>query len=188
MKHAALVVASILLMSTAAWAQAYSNANLNGKYSLQYGIVETYTWSKTFACPTNLNITFTANSSRNTWTGVYGSLTFDGRGNFSFSLANIGNFNQTASANTMSVTWNSSCQVVSVNNGSIVYLAPTTLTGTGTYSVKPNGTGSLSSASISPPITFILAATNSVGISATALLTNAQTNGKEIGSGIAVRQ
>ena len=82
----------------------------------------------------------------------------------------------------------SSCQVVSFNNGSIVYLAPTTLTGTGTYSVKPNGTGSLSSASISPPITFILAATNSVGISATALLTNAQTNGKEIGSGIAVRQ
>ena len=112
MKHAALVVASILLMSTAALAQTYSNANLNGKYSLQYGFVETYTWSKTFACPTNLNITFTANNSRNTWTGVYGSLTFDGRGNFSFSVTNVGKFNQAASANTMSVQWNSSCQTV----------------------------------------------------------------------------
>lgn len=187
MKRATLVILSMLL-SGSALAQTYSNANLNGKYSTQFGLVETNTWSKTFACPANLTITFTANNSGNSWTGVYGTFTFDGKGNFSFSGTGIGRPDQTASANTMSVTWNSSCQIVSVNGGSIVYLAPTAKTGTGTYSVKPNGTGSLTSASITPPITFILAATNSVGISATALLTNAQTNGKSIGSGIAVRQ
>ena len=187
MKHAALVVASILLMSTAALAQTYSNANLNGKYSLQNGRTQNDMWSKTFACPTNPTITFTANGSQTTWQGEYGSVTFDGKGNFSFSVTNVGKFNQAASANTMSVQWNSSCQVVSVNNGSIVYLAPTTLTGTGTYSVQSNGTGTLSSATVSPT-TLLLAATDSAGISNTVFLTNVQTNGKSIGSGIAVHQ
>ena len=44
MKRATLVIASMLLMSAAALAQTYYNANLNGKYSVQYGFVETGTW------------------------------------------------------------------------------------------------------------------------------------------------
>ena len=51
MKHIALII-SILAISATAFAQTYSNANLNGSYSLQFGSPQTYNWSKTFTCPT----------------------------------------------------------------------------------------------------------------------------------------
>jgi hypothetical protein len=73
-----------------------------------------------------------------------GVVTFDGIGSLSVTLTSTGNENQTASANTTSVTWDSSCQVVSHNNGHVVYLAATTKTQTGTYSIQSNGTGTMS--------------------------------------------
>ena len=105
------------LISVAALAQTYSNANLNGKYSLQIGQPAYDSWSKTFACPTDTSVTYTPIGSITTMTVTYGSVTFDGTGNFSFSVSNSGKINQTASASTMSVTWNTACQVTSVNFG-----------------------------------------------------------------------
>src|SRR5216684_2928617 len=116
MKHIGWIVA-VLLLSATSLAQTYSNANLNGTYSVQFSSPSTYSWSKTFSCPTNSQITFTANSSITGNQVSFGTATFDGNGNVSISLTQIGSENQSASANTMSVTWNSSCQVIGVNNG-----------------------------------------------------------------------
>jgi hypothetical protein len=132
-----------LLISAVSLAQTYSNTNLNGQYSIQFGQPAYDTWSKTFACPTNTSITYTPVGSTTTMTMTYGVGTFDGAGNVSFTMSNSGKMNATASANTMSVTWSSSCQVTGVNNGHIVYQAVATQAGTGTYSVKSNGTGTL---------------------------------------------
>jgi hypothetical protein len=182
-----VLITSLLLLSVTALGQTYSNTNLNGNYSLNFGSPQNYSWSKTFTCPTQSQITFTVNGSQTGMDVVFGVGTFDGNGNLSLAITEIGRENQTASANTTSVTWNSSCQVVSQNNGHVVYQAATTKTQTGTYSIQSNGTGTMSEAGSSQSQTLLLAATNG-GLSTTVLITNTQVNGKTLGTGIAVHQ
>lgn len=177
-----------LLIPAASLAQTYSNANLNGPYSFQFGQPAYDTWFKTFACPTDSAVKYTPVGSTTTTTLTYGVATFDGAGHFSFTASNSGKINATASANTMSVTWNSTCQVTSVNYGHIVYQALASQTGTGTYSVKSNGTGTLAVTGQKTNLTLQLAGTSLAGISNTILLTTTQTNGSGIGTGIAVHQ
>ena len=129
-----------------------------------------------------------SNGSISTTQLTRGVVTFDGAGNLSFSVANAGKLNATASANTMSVTWNSSCQVTSVNYGHVVYIAVANQTGTGTYSVTTTGTGTLTVTGGKGSVTMQLAATNSAGVSNTVLLSTTQASGSSIGTGIAVHQ
>jgi len=185
-KHILLII-SILVISATAFAQTYSDANLNGAYSFQFGGAQSYTWSKTFTCPSNSTVTYTVNTNIAGEDVVFGVATFDGNGKVSFNITQIGRENQAASANTTSVTWNSSCQVVSVNNGHVVYKAATTTTQTGTYSIQSNGTGTMSETGSSQSQTLLLAATTG-GLSSTVLVTNPQVNGQTFGTGIAVHQ
>jgi hypothetical protein len=186
LKHIALITL-ILVMSAPAFAQTYSNANLSGTYSVQFSTPITYGWSKTFTCPTNSGINYTVNVTQTGNDVVSGSSTFDGNGNVSFTLTEIGQENQSASANTTSVSWNSSCQVVSVNDGHVVYKSATTKTSVGTYSIQSNGTGTMSETGSSQSQTVLLAATSN-GISTTVLISNPLVNGKNSGTGIAVHQ
>jgi hypothetical protein len=186
MKYVALII-SILVISASAFGQTYSNANLNGSYSFQFGTPQSYNWSKTFTCPSNSLVTYTVNGSSTGADVVSGVATFDGNGNASLTFTETGMENQTASANTTAVTWNSSCQVVSVNSGHLVYRAATTRTSTATYSIQSNGTGTMSETGSSQSQILLLAATNS-GVSATVFLSNPQVNGKSVGTGIAVHQ
>ncbi len=185
MKYLALL-ASLLLTSGAALAQTYTNANLSGNYSYQTSNPQLYSWSKSFTCPTNTAITYTAVGSTTTQQVTYGTGTFDGIGTVTTTQTTVGIFNPTASANTTSVTWNSSCQVTKVNNGHVVYANSTTNTSTSTYSVQSNGSGTITSSG--GTLTILLAGTNSSGISTTILLTGKQVNGQTIGSGIAIHQ
>jgi hypothetical protein len=184
-KQVLLIIA--ILTTSSALAQTYSNANLNGAYSFQFGGAQSYNWSKTFTCPSNSTVSFTVNTSIAGMDVAFGVATFDGNGNVSFTITTIGRENQAASANTTGVTWNSACQVVSVNNGHIIYQAATTKTQTGTYSISSNGTGTMSETGSSQSQTLQLAATSG-GVSATALFTNPQVNGQTFGTGIAVHQ
>jgi hypothetical protein len=185
-KHIALII-SILAISAIASAQTYSNANLNGSYSLQFGTLQSYNWSKTFTCPTNSTVAYTVSVSQTGNDVVSGVATFDSNGNASITLTEMGQENQPASANTTSVTWNSSCQVVNVNDGHVVYRAASTKTSTGTYSIQGNGTGTMSETGSSQSQNLLLAATNN-GVSATVFIANPAVNGKNIGTGIAVHQ
>jgi hypothetical protein len=182
-----VLIALTLLLSATAFAQTYSNANLNGSYSFHFGTPQTYNWFKTFTCPTNSLVTFTVNGSSTGTDVVSGVATFDGNGNVSLTITEIGQENQSASASTTSVTWNSSCQVVSVNNGHVVYKAASTKTQTGTYSIQSNGTGTMSETGSSQSQTLLLAATTG-GVSSTVLIGTVQVNGKADGTGIAVHQ
>ena len=186
MKHVALMT-SLLLLSVTGWGQTYSNANLNGNYSFNFGSPQSYSWSKTFTCPTQSQMSYTLYSSQTGMNVVFGVGTFDGNGNVTLASTEIGRENQTASANTTSVTWNASCQVVSQNNGHVVYQAATKRTQTGTYSIQSNGTGTMSETGSSQSQTLLLAATNG-GFSTTVLITNTQVNGKTMRTGIAVHQ
>lgn len=182
MKHLALIT-SLLLISAAAMAQTYSDANLNGGYAFQSTNPQTDTWFKLFTCPSNSAITYGVTGSQTTQQVAYGVATFDGKGNVSISQTTIGGFNSTASANTASVTWNSSCQVTAVNSGHLVYAASTIKTMTTTYSVQSNGTGTTHDGS-----TFILAGTNSSGISTTIFVAGKVVNGQTINAITAIHQ
>ena len=186
MKHVALIT-SLLLLSVTALGQNYSNANLNGNYSFNFASPQNYSWSKTFTCPTQSQTTYTVNGFQTGMNVTSGVVAFDGIGGLSVTLNSTGNENQTASANTTGVTWSSSCQVVSLNNGHVVYQAATTKTQTGTYSIQSNGTGTMSETGSSQSQILALAATNN-GVSATVLISNPQINGKTMGTGIAVHQ
>jgi hypothetical protein len=179
---------SLILLSVAAVAQSYSDANVKGKYSVQIGTPDYYSWFKTFPCPTNAGVTFTAGGSMTTTSVASGTATFDGAGNWSGPLTVIGKENVAATAKTMSVTWNSSCQVTKVNNGHVVYLAPATSTLTGTYAINSTGTGTLTIVGQTGSLSIQLTATNGAGISTTALLTSTQMTGQSVGTGIAVLQ
>lgn len=187
MKKFALSISLLLFMAVCAWGQTYSDANLDGTYSLQFGTPQVYGWSKTFICPSNSGITYTVTGSSSGTQVGSGTLTFNGAGDVTITLTDIGLENMTASDNTTSVTWNSSCQVTSQNNGHVVYESPTTKTQTGTYSISSNGTGMMSETGSSQSQTLLLAATVG-GISNTVLVSNPQVNGKSIGTGIAVHQ
>ena len=183
-----ILAVACLLISGVSLAQTYSNASLNGNYAIQFANPNYDTWSKTFVCPTNTSKKVTAMGSTTTMTGVLGVGTFDGAGNFSFTVTNTGKMDPSATVNTMSVTWDSSCNP-KVNNGHIVYVAAATQTGSGRYSVKATGAGTITiTGQNGPPLALRLAAADSAGISTTVLLTTTQTDGKSIGTGIAVHE
>jgi len=182
MKHAVLVV-SFMLVSV--FALGATDASLDGKYAFQLGMPKNRSWAKTFTCPYDSHDTYVATGSFTTMEVVNGVATFDGKGSWSYTLAEVGQFNATASANTMSVTWSSSCKVESVNTGSIVYGPASTSTGTGKYSVESNGTGTMTG--LPAVLTFSLAA-DSAGVCTTVLLTIAPATGQPIGTGLAVHE
>ena len=182
-----VLITSVLVMCGAAFATSYSVANLNGSYSYQETQPSYDTWLKTFTCPTNPKITYTAVGSTTAQQITYGVATFDGNGNVSSTGTSIGQFNQAASANTMSVTWNSSCQVTNVSTGHIVYKSATTNSSTGTYAVQSDGSGTITVAG-SVVQNFQLTATDSTGISNTVLLYSPVVNGTISNAGIAVHQ
>jgi hypothetical protein len=173
---------SVLLMSVAAMSQTYSNANLNGNYAYNIGTPAYYTWSKTFTCPTNSSITYTPVGTTVTTAVGSGVAAFDGAGTFSASSTSIGKLNASGSANTMSVTWSSTCAVTKINYGHIVYMSPATTTITGTYSVTSTGTGTLTITGQTGTLSIQLADTTG-GISHTAFFTSTQTSGQTIGTG-----
>lgn len=188
MKRMILAVACLIISGVSA-AQTFSNASLNGKYAIQFVTPDYVTWFKTFSCPTNSTVTYTAMGSTTTMNGVLGVGSFDGAGHFAATVTNFGKVDPSGSANTLSVTWNSACRVTSVNNGHVVYIATSTGTASGTYSVKSTGAGTLTlTGQNGPPLAFQLAALDSAGISTTVLVTTTQTNGKSIGAGIAVHE
>jgi hypothetical protein len=185
-KQIALIL-SWLLISVAASAQTYSDASVNGKYAYRIGTPAGYTWSKTFACPTNASVTYTPYGGAATTAVDHGVATFDGAGHWSAPDTKTGRLNASASAATMSVTWSTTCQVTKVNYGHVVYLAAATTTIGGTYTVSSSGTGTLTiTTGGSGSLTIQLAATNGSGISTTAILTSTQVSGQAIGMGIAV--
>jgi len=179
--------ASLLALCGTALAATYSLANLNGSYAVQFSQPRYAQWSKTFSCPTNSSITYTAVGSTTTTTFTHGVVSFDGNGNATATVTNASDFDSAASANTLKVTWNSACQIVSVNPGGIVYKAPSTQSVSGKYTIQSTGLGTVSFGAAGT-LNLQLTATASNGISTTALLSSPVVNGKSVGTGIAVRQ
>jgi len=188
LKRIYLAVLWLLVSCAAVFGQTYSDASLNGAYATQSWESVNLTWSKTFTCPTKPTITYTAVGSVVTQQISYGTFTANGAGSYTLTTTNTGLMNTAATVKTMSVTWNSACQVTAVKSGSVVYNAPVTQTGSGPYTVSSTGTGTFTPPGVNQsPYKIKLAATNSAGISTTILFSQ-QVNGQPTTAGIAVHE
>jgi len=191
MKHFALLT-SLVLLSVTAFAQTYSNASLNGNYTFQSPQPEYDTWSKTASCMYNgQKYTATGGGQTVSTQLVSGVLTFDGIGTVTGTFTQSGAFDQTLSDDTVIITFNKECKAT-VNNGSAVFDPPSSGSGTGTYSVQSNGSGtiSLTTSNGSADLAIELAGTTAGNISNTFFLYSLKTSApNEIdGTGMAVRQ
>ena len=190
-KYIALLI-SFLLISVAAFSQTYSNSNLAGNYSFQLSQVSYISWWKTFSCVYN-GVTYTRGGGGSGFIQVAsnGVMNFYGNGNMDGTVTSSGKLNQTASNNTVKITFDSKCNAT-VNNGQAVFLPATAPQAfLGIYQVNSDGTGSMSVSLISKTTPFRLAGTTAAGISNTVLFWNvnpAPTLNKVSGTGIAVQQ
>jgi hypothetical protein len=190
MRHFVLVT-SLLLVSFAAFAQTYSNASLNGSYTLQFSQTQYDTWSKTARCTYN-GKTYTATGIGNTVStkNSTGVIVFDGVGSITATGMEAGIFDQTLSDATVIITFNSQC-VATINNGHAVFDPPASISGTGTYEVQSNGSGTVTFSGNGGGVwNFELAGTTAANISNTALLYSFSTGvpNEVNGTGMAVRQ
>jgi hypothetical protein len=190
-QYVALLI-SFLVISVTAFSQTYSNSNLAGNYTFQLSQVSYVSWWKTFSCTYN-GVTYTRGGGGFTVIQVAsnGVLNFYGDGTMAGTVTISGKFNQTASNNTVKITFDSSCNST-VNNGQAVFLPATAPQAfLGIYQVNSDGTGFLSASLISKSTPFRLAGTTPAGISNTVLFWNinaAPTQNKVSGTGIAVHQ
>jgi sorbitol-specific phosphotransferase system component IIA len=178
---------SLLLLSVTAFAQTYSNANLNGSYTLQTTRTTYDSWAHSASCTFN-GQTFTYSGGGQTVSTAVSSgvVTFDGIGSVTTTYTDAGEFDQTLSNASVVITFNSQC-VPTINNGSAVFDPSRKITQAGTYQVQSTGSGILS---IKGQSSFQLAATTpTTNISNTMLFTFPNGVPHEINStGIAIRQ
>ena len=187
MKHVTLAI-SLLLLSVTAFAQTYSNANLNGAYSVQISLVQYDVWSKTvsYVCA-GTTWTFTGGGQTVSSKNVVGPgvMNFNGAGSFTGTGTTAGNFNPSKSNATVTITHDVYCNPI-INNGYAVFDRSTSSSFTGTYNVRSDGTGTLAVTGVTSG-TCQLAGTTASGVSNTMMFTFFR-GGMVDGAGVAVRQ
>jgi len=189
--RAFVVAASLVLLSScAALAATPSNASLKGTYFIQISQVKEVYWSKSLSA-TCFGVTynqFLGGQSSSTKLDT-GTITFSGSGTFSMSVTQYGNFDQTLSNNTvtMSCTSNSKAPIIT-NSGSAVFDAAAPMTITGTYTITSNETGTMSFAggNSNELVDLSIAQLNSSGVATVVLVSQVLKPNDQLASGIAI--
>lgn len=193
MKHLAFAVCLGLFLACAAYAATPtpSKASLSGTYAFQMTTVNQLYWNKTVSA-TCSGTKYTLNlGGQSVGTQLYeGAVTFTGSGTFSLTMTQYGNFDQTDSNNTVSIacTGNKNSPYTT-NNGSAVFYSPSTVTGSGTYTVNSNGTGTMDvSGQGGAVLNLTLGQLNSTGVAQIVLLRLVTGEPGEPSTGIAIHQ
>lgn len=191
MKHIALT--SLLLLSITGFAQTYSNASLNGNYTVQLSSTQNNSWGNSASCTYQGNTyTYSGGGQTLSTKAEYGVIAFDAAGNFTASITQAGVFDSTASNATVTITFDSQC-APTINNGYAVFDPPVKEPKVvGKYHVHSDGSGTLMKTKGSNgSVTFQLAGTaTSTSISNTVMLTffGSGTANAVKNTGIAIRQ
>ena len=170
----------LLVIASASFAVTPTNASLKGTYSFQLGSSHGNYWGKQLSC-----------SGKSLWMGgstvksesIVGNIIFNGAGSVSGTYTQYGQFNQTASNNTVTCS----------SSGYAVYSAPVSGTLTGTYSIQSTGAGAMtikpSTSSNSVGFVLEVAAGNATtGLRSTVFLTELNTDHSVDVTGSAVLQ
>jgi len=146
MKHLALI-ALLLVLSSAAYANPTTTYTLVGGYIFQLNGTQNSAWSATSQCTDqngNLHMATGGGSIIYTVT-TYGTATFYGNGRATVSETQASNFDQDLSNATVQITWSSDGNCIpTIYNGYAVFDPPTKQELSGSYSISAqNGTGTL---------------------------------------------
>jgi hypothetical protein len=164
-------------------------ASVIGTYQFQATQVRQESWSASITCTYGqYSMTYTEGGQASPTKVSYGTMNFDGRGNFSILDTEAHIFDQAASNATVVIHCPATLTgQVTYNPGCAVYDAPVTKTMTGTYSVNGSGSGSfLVSGESNNGLDFDLTAFNNAGI-ATVLLVRSFSTEIDQTTGVAVR-
>ena len=142
-----LILAVPFLLALSAFAQktpSFSNVSVNGTYSFQFNSPIDTEVHASIGCvdASNNPFTFDTEASFGTRVNVFeGVATFDGAGHATFTLTSYGAFDLNATQAALQAAMSCPGNVGQVNG---VFLPPSAVTGTGTYSVGSDGTGTMS--------------------------------------------
>jgi hypothetical protein len=186
-----VVAVSLLLLSfSAANAATTTKASLKGAYFFQVTQVQEVSWGKQVS-KTCFGTTYTfylggqAASTKLTT----GTVTFTGSGTFSMSATQYGQFDQTASNNTVSISCTSNPkEPYTTNSGSAVFDAPSTMTMTGPYTVASNQTGTMtvSGGESDEVVDLDLGQLNSSGVAGVVLISQPGKANGDYSTGVAI--
>jgi len=188
---ASSILVALLLSSAAYAATTPSKASLSGKYFFQVTTVNQVSWFKTVSA-TCFGTKYTLNlGGQSVGTELYeGVVNFTGSGTFSLTMTQFGNFDQTSSNNTVSITCTGNKNSpYTYNNGSAIFFGPQNATASGTYTVNSDGTGVMN---VSGPdavvLTLSLGQFSSAGVAQAALIRQTTDQAGAASSGIAIHQ
>jgi hypothetical protein len=196
--YTAVVFALLLVLAGNGYAATPSKASLDGSYAFTVSTVKQAYWFKSINC-TYKGVTNTYSvSGESAYTQVdFGIAKFDGKGNISITFTQLHSVNSAETNASPVLSCKSTGGYNVTNSGYIVFEPPQTgITGTGTYSVTSEGSGSFAiTGSNGATFDFYIGAYGSTGIASTVLLRSApptsddDTNGNEdLGTGVAVLQ
>jgi hypothetical protein len=190
MQRPAVAILLGLLLPCAAFAVTPSKASLKGAYAFQMTTVQQVSWWKTVSATCfGHKYTVTLGDSTVDTVLMAGTATFNGAGGFSANFTEYGDFNEAASANTVSIACTSNPnQPYTTNSGHAIFYSPSTLAFTGTYTVASTGIGSMSV--LDPNGTVVidmsLGQFNSAGVSGVVLLRQVTREAGDASSGMAI--
>jgi hypothetical protein len=171
-----LLVAAFAMLAGACFAgtPAPTDASLDGTYVFHFSNVKEVNWYKTVTCSyPKAKYTFTGGGQSVDSEIIMGEATFDGKGHVSINFTDYHKFDESASNATVSIA----CPAKegappNIDNGQLVFEAPSSGTYTGTYSVKSNGSAAITLPDGEGYLGLNLAAFNSAGLSTTVLIDN----------------
>jgi len=189
--RAFVVVASLVLLpSAAALATTPSNASLKGTYFIQLSQVQEVYWSNTVSAKC-FGTTYTqvlGGQTSSTKLDI-GTITFSGSGTFSMSVTQYGDFDQTLSNNTVTMSCTSNSKApVTTNSGSAVFDAAAPMSITGTYTVTSSETGTMTFAGGKSDeiVDLSIGQLNSSGVAGVVLINQVLKPNNQLATGIAI--
>jgi len=188
MKTIVLLSLCILALAVTAFAAVTpSDASLKGTYGFNEGKAETDSWFAQVSCP-NYSGQLFAGSETSTPVND-GTITYDGKGNFTYTGYKYGVFDQTLSNETVQWTCDQNGNPIITNPGNAVYDAPVAESVSGTYTVNSNYTGEMNTEGGNSTLILRIAGTNAKGLATTVLIHELRnSNNESRGGGVAIKQ
>jgi len=164
-----------------------SDASLKGTYGFNNAKAETDSWFAQVSCP-NYSGQLYAGSETSTVVND-GTITFDGKGNFTYTGDKYGVFDQTLSNETVQWTCDQNGNPIITNPGNAVYDAPVAESVSGTYTVNSDYTGEMNTGGGNSTLILRIAGTNAKGLATTVFLHELRSSNNESrGDGLAIKQ
>jgi hypothetical protein len=171
-----ILAAAFAMLAGACFAAtpAPTDASLDGAYVFHFSSVKEVYWSKSVTChyPT-ATYTFGGGGQSVDNEIITGEATFDGKGHVSISFTDYHKFDESASNASVSVSCPAKAGAQpNIDNGQLVFEAPSSGTYTGTYAVNSKGSATITLSDGEGSLGLSLAAFNSAGLSTTVLIDN----------------